>query len=52
MVCLDCERMLWFEGTARRDPAIDAWLDEQTPDLAVIARQWFAEMRGCGGCAT
>jgi hypothetical protein len=32
-----------------RDPAIDRWLDRQSPDLAALARRWFARMRACGG---
>ena len=34
--------------TARRDPAIDAWLSEQAPELGAIARTWFSRMRQCG----
>lgn len=40
--------MLWFEGALTRDPAIDAWLAEQTPELSAIATRWFAQMRECG----
>ena len=31
-----------------REPAIEAWLNEQPEDLAAIARRWFEVMRGCG----
>jgi hypothetical protein len=34
--------------TAKRDPAIDAWLAERTPELGAIARAWFGRMRECG----
>ena len=40
--------MLWFEGTVKRDPAIDSWLDAQPPHLGAIARRWFLRMRACG----
>ena len=40
--------MLWFEGTVKRDPAIDAWLREQAPALSPIATRWFSRMRECG----
>ena len=40
--------MLWFEGAVDREPAIDAWLSEQVPDLGAIATRWFREMRACG----
>jgi hypothetical protein len=35
-------------GAAKRDPAIDAWMTRQSPDLAAIAHRWFEVMRGCG----
>jgi hypothetical protein len=40
--------LLWFEGAVERDPAIDVWLNEHAPELAAIARKWFARMRACG----
>jgi hypothetical protein len=40
--------ILRFEGGARRDPAIDAWIREQSPELGSIAQQWFDVMRDCG----
>jgi hypothetical protein len=41
-------RVLRFDGTVRRHPAIDAWFADQPEDLGAIARQWFAVMRNCG----
>lgn len=41
-------KLLRFHGASQRDPAIDAWLDEQPADLGTIARKWFALMRECG----
>ena len=40
---------MWrFPGAVRQDPAIDAWLKEQAPELGAIARRWFLRMRECG----
>jgi len=32
----------------RRDPAVDAWLQDGHPELCKIASAWFTEMRRCG----
>jgi hypothetical protein len=40
--------LLRFDGTVLRDPAIDVWLHQQSGELGVIAREWFAVMRNCG----
>lgn len=37
-----------LSGAVRRDPAVDAWLDEGAAELQAIARTWFAHMRKCG----
>lgn len=42
------EQFLRFPEGIKRDRAIDAWLDEQVPELGAIARKWFARMRRCG----
>jgi hypothetical protein len=39
---------LRFDGAVRHQPRIDAWFDARRPELAAIAREWFAEMRNCG----
>ncbi len=39
---------LRFDGAQRHQPAIDAWLAAQSPELRAIARVWFEVMRGCG----
>jgi hypothetical protein len=53
--------LLRFDGAVECDPAIEAWMREHPGDLGIIAREWFAVMRGCGdevrellhdGCAT
>jgi len=40
--------LLRFNGVFERDPAIDAWMREQTAELAIIAQEWFEVMRQCG----
>ena len=39
---------LRFNGAVRHQPQIDQWFDARPPELAAIAREWFAEMRNCG----
>jgi hypothetical protein len=55
------DELLRYSGSARHDPAIDIWLDQQSAELGAIARQWFTRIRECGddvrelmhdGCAT
>lgn len=41
-------RLMRFDTTAKRDPAVRTWFTEQAPDLGAIARRWFDVMRGCG----
>lgn len=40
--------LLLFYGGVRRDAAIETWLNERTPELGALARQWFERMRQCG----
>ena len=42
------DRLFRLPKAVRRDPAVDAWLDDQPPELGAIARKWFARMRRCG----
>jgi hypothetical protein len=35
-------------GAVKRDPAVDAWLDEESDELGALARKWFSAMRECG----
>jgi hypothetical protein len=39
---------LRFDGAERHQPLIESWFDARRPELAAIAREWFAEMRNCG----
>jgi hypothetical protein len=41
--------ILRFNGAVEHDPAIDAWFKERPTSLALIARNWFTQMRQCGG---
>lgn len=43
------DKFLRFNGSVERDPAIEAWLNEQVAELGAIARHWFAALRDCGG---
>jgi hypothetical protein len=33
---------------ARRDPAVESWLNDEPVELRSIAREWFMQMRRCG----
>jgi len=39
---------LRFNGATRHQPQIDRWFESRRPELAVIAREWFSQMRNCG----
>ena len=41
-------RLMLFPGTVRRDPAVDAWMDDHADELGAIARRWFDVLRDCG----
>jgi hypothetical protein len=43
---------LRFDGAVRHQPAIDRWFEARSPELAVIAREWFTVMRRCGDDVT
>jgi len=40
--------ILRFSGAARRDPAVEDWLNGQPEPLRAMARPWFERMRECG----
>ena len=40
--------LLRFPAAVKRDPAIDAWWDQQPEELAAMAQGWFEVMRNCG----
>ncbi len=37
-----------FPGSAKRDPAISAWMSQRPGELGAIARHWFDVIRDCG----
>jgi len=41
-------RLLRFDGSVRRDPAIDRWMHDHPGELGSIARHWFDVVRACG----
>ena len=41
-------RLMRFPSAVKRDPDIDAWMNEHSDELGVIARHWFDVMRDCG----
>jgi len=41
-------RLMRFPGAVKRDPAIEAWMDEPSGDLGAIAQRWFEVLRDCG----
>ena len=41
-------QVLRFDGSVKRDPAIDTWIKKVPGELGAIARDWFEVMRRCG----
>ena len=41
-------RLFRLPGAVRRDPSIDAWMEDHAGDLGTIAHDWFEVMRKCG----
>ena len=41
-------RLFLLTGSVKRDPAVDAWFDDQPDELAAIAKRWFDVIRDCG----
>ncbi|GJL79189.1 MAG: hypothetical protein NPINA01_21780 [Nitrospinaceae bacterium] len=37
-----------FSNSAKRDTAIDRWMEEYSGELGAIAQRWFEVMRDCG----
>jgi hypothetical protein len=40
--------LLRFPGSVKRDPAIEAWMNEHRGELGAIAQRWFEVLRNCG----
>ena len=41
-------RLFLLPSSVKRDPAIDAWMEEHAGGLGAIAHYWFEVMRECG----
>ena len=41
-------QLMRFPGSVRRDPDIEAWMNEHCDELGVIAKFWFEVLRDCG----
>ncbi len=41
-------RLMRFASAVEREPAIEAWLAQQSEPLGKIARRWFDAIRECG----
>lgn len=41
-------QVLRFDGSVKRDPAIETWMKKNPGELGAIARHWFEVMRRCG----
>ena len=41
-------QLMRFPGSIKRDPAVDAWMDQHSGQLGAIAQRWFEVMRACG----
>ena len=35
-------------GSSKSDPAVDRWMNQQTPELGILARTWFLRIRKSG----
>jgi len=42
------EEVFRISGGAKRDPAVDSWMNDRPVELCSIARKWFGQMRQCG----
>jgi hypothetical protein len=40
--------LLRFNGSVKRDPAIEVWMRAHPGELGAIAQRWFEVMRDCG----
>lgn len=41
-------RVLRFNGTVKRDPKIESWMQKHSGEFGAIVRRWFEVMRKCG----
>jgi hypothetical protein len=45
---MSMNRLMRFPGSVKRDPDVEAWMNEHSDALGAIAKQWFEVLRGCG----
>ncbi len=48
MLLVTMNQIFHFSSALKRDPAIDAWMNEHSGELGTIARHWFDVMRERG----
>ena len=41
-------QLLRFHGSVKREPAVEAWMNQHSGDLGALARHWFEVIRNCG----
>jgi hypothetical protein len=41
-------QLFLFPSAVKRDPAVEAWLEEHSGELGHIAHRWFEVLRSCG----
>jgi len=41
-------QLMRFPNSVKRDPAVDAWMDQHSGQLGAIAQRWFEVMCACG----
>ena len=41
-------RLMRFPTSVKRDPEIEAWMNEHSDELGAISKYWFDVMRDCG----
>lgn len=41
-------RLFQLPGSVKRDPAVQAWMQDHSGELGAIAKHWFDVMRRCG----
>jgi len=45
---MNADALFLLRGGTKRDPAVEAWLSDQTPVLGAIAIEGFGRIRRCG----
>ena len=45
---IDRVELFRLSGGAKRDPAVERWLNDDPVELRALAKAWFTQMRRCG----